>query len=130
MRPYSMDLRERVAAAVDDHVLSLRQIAGLFRVSLSFVSRLLKRRRDTGALEAAARRLAGSRTFACDVRDAAAVIGCSDSQVYNYLAGGDLTATNVAGDANGQSDVFVRVRGSGSTELISVASAGATAPMR
>src|SRR5262245_62046805 len=51
MRPYSMDLRERVAAAVDDHVLSLRQIAGLFRVSISFVTRLLKRRRDTGALD-------------------------------------------------------------------------------
>jgi hypothetical protein len=51
MRPYSMDLRERVAAAVDDHVWSLRQIAGLFRVSISFVSRLLKRRRATGALD-------------------------------------------------------------------------------
>jgi transposase len=51
MRPYSMDLRQRVAAAVDDHVLSLRRIAGLFRVSLSFVSRLLKRRRATGALD-------------------------------------------------------------------------------
>jgi transposase len=45
-----MDLRERVAAAVDDHVLSPRQIAGLFRVSLSFVSRLLKRRRAGGTL--------------------------------------------------------------------------------
>jgi transposase len=50
MRPYSMDLRERVAAAVDDRRWSQSQIAGLFRVSLSFVSRLLKRRRETGTL--------------------------------------------------------------------------------
>jgi transposase len=50
MRPYSMDLRERVAAAVDEGEGSLREIAGVFRVSLSFVSRLLQRRRDTGSL--------------------------------------------------------------------------------
>ena len=39
MRPYSTDLRERVAAAVDDGEGSLRDIAATFRVSLSFVSR-------------------------------------------------------------------------------------------
>src|SRR5262245_31061547 len=50
MRAYSMDLRERVAAAVDDGQLPQRQIARLFRVSLSFVSRLLKRRREAGTL--------------------------------------------------------------------------------
>jgi transposase len=50
MRPYSMDLRERVAAAVDAGEGSLREIAGLFRVSLSFVARLLRQRRDTGSL--------------------------------------------------------------------------------
>jgi transposase len=50
MRPYSMDLRERVAAAVDNGRWSRRQIAGLFRVSVSFVTRLLERRRETGAL--------------------------------------------------------------------------------
>ena len=50
MRPYSMDLRERVAAAVDEGDGSQREIARLFRVSLSFVSRLLKRRRETGDL--------------------------------------------------------------------------------
>lgn len=42
MRPYSMDLRERVAAAVDHHEGSQRQIARTFRVSLSFVVRLLQ----------------------------------------------------------------------------------------
>ena len=51
MRPYSMDLRERVAALVDEGQRSQHEIARLFRVSLSFVSRLLKRRRDTGALD-------------------------------------------------------------------------------
>src|SRR3954447_1491316 len=51
MRPYTMDLRERVAAAVDDGRWSQRQIARLFRVSLSFVSRLLKRRREVGTLD-------------------------------------------------------------------------------
>jgi transposase len=51
MRPYSTDLRERVAAAVDHQEGSLRQIARRFRVSLSFVVRLLQRRRDAETLE-------------------------------------------------------------------------------
>jgi len=50
MRPYSSDLRERVAAAVDDGEGSQRDIAATSRVSLSFVSRLLRRRRDAGTL--------------------------------------------------------------------------------
>lgn len=51
MRPYSMDLRERVVAAVDAGEGSLREIAQLFRVSLSFVSRLMAQRRDRGTLD-------------------------------------------------------------------------------
>src|SRR5512142_879167 len=51
MRPYSMDLRERVAAAVDHHEGSLRPIARTFRVSLSFIVRLLQRRRHAGTLD-------------------------------------------------------------------------------
>lgn len=51
MRPYSIDLRERVAAAVDQQEGSLREIAQLFRVSVSFVVRLLQRRRQAGTLE-------------------------------------------------------------------------------
>ena len=50
MRPYSMDLRERVAAAVDFREGSQRAIARRFRVSLSFVVRLLERRREAGTL--------------------------------------------------------------------------------
>jgi transposase len=50
MRPYSIDLRERVAAAVDHHEGSLRQSARMFRVSTSFIVRLLQRRRGAGTL--------------------------------------------------------------------------------
>ena len=44
MRPYSIDLRERVAAAVDEGEGPQREIASLFRVSVSFVSRLSAKR--------------------------------------------------------------------------------------
>jgi transposase len=49
MQPYSMDLRARVVATIEAHEGSFRQIARRFRVSLSFVTRLLKRRRETGS---------------------------------------------------------------------------------
>ncbi|MGE5755933.1 MAG: IS630 family transposase [Planctomycetaceae bacterium] len=51
MRPYSMDLRQRVAAAIDHGDGSFRQIARRFRVSLSFLARWLRRRRQAGTLE-------------------------------------------------------------------------------
>jgi transposase len=51
MGPYSKDLRERVAAAVDHGEGSQREIARRFRVSLSFLARLLQRRREAGTLE-------------------------------------------------------------------------------
>jgi transposase len=51
MGPSSTDLRERVAAAVDHQEGSQREIARLFRVSLSFVVRLLRRRRDADTLK-------------------------------------------------------------------------------
>ena len=50
MRPYSLDLRERIVAAVDRHEGSLRWIARVFGVSTSFIVRLLQRRRATGTL--------------------------------------------------------------------------------
>jgi transposase len=50
MRPYSLDLRERILAAVDAHDGSIRWIARIFRVSTSFIVRLLQRRRATGTL--------------------------------------------------------------------------------
>ena len=51
MRPYSTDLRERIVAAVDRGQHSLRQIAQLFCVNLSFLVRLLQRRRTTGSVQ-------------------------------------------------------------------------------
>ncbi len=51
MRPYSLDLRERVATAVDRHEGTLEEIADRFRVSVSFISRLLRKRRQTGSLD-------------------------------------------------------------------------------
>src|SRR5512147_3005361 len=50
MKPYSIDLRQRIAAAIDHGEGSFRQIARRFRVSLSFIARLLRRRRQTGTL--------------------------------------------------------------------------------
>ena len=50
MGSYSMDLRERVAAAIDEGECSKRQIAKRFRVTVSFCTRLLQRRRDAGTL--------------------------------------------------------------------------------
>lgn len=49
MRPYSTDLRERVVAAVERGEHSIRQIARIFAVSLSFVVRLLQRYRRSGS---------------------------------------------------------------------------------
>ena len=51
MDAYSMDLRERVAAAVDGGT-ARRAAARTFRVSPSFVTKLLRRRRETGSLAA------------------------------------------------------------------------------
>ncbi len=51
MRPYSNDLRERVAAAVDHHEGSLRQLARRFRIGLSTLVRWLERRKETGSLD-------------------------------------------------------------------------------
>lgn len=50
-RAYSADLRERVVGAVDRGEGSQREIARRFGVSLSFVVRMLQRRRSSGGLE-------------------------------------------------------------------------------
>ncbi len=48
--PYSSDLRKRVLAACDNQEGSYREIARRFRVSLSFIANLLRRRRQTGSI--------------------------------------------------------------------------------
>lgn len=50
MKPYSLDLRRRVLDAVQRGEGSLRELADLFRVHLSFIVRLLRRHRATGSL--------------------------------------------------------------------------------
>lgn len=50
MRPYSMDLRERVAAACDAREGTHGQIAKRFGVSDRWIRKLLQQRRDTGSL--------------------------------------------------------------------------------
>jgi transposase len=51
MRPYSTDLRARILIAIDRGEHSLRQVARLFSVSLSFLVRLLQRRRRSGSFQ-------------------------------------------------------------------------------
>lgn len=48
--PYSLDLRQKIIAALERGVGSQRAVADLFGVSLSFVERLLQRQRTTGTL--------------------------------------------------------------------------------
>jgi transposase len=50
MKPYSLDLRQRVFDAVQRGEGSLRELADFFQVHLSFIVRLLRRHRDTGSL--------------------------------------------------------------------------------
>lgn len=52
MRPYSQDLRERVVRACDQRVGTRGRVAELFGVSVSWVRKLLRRRRDTGSVAA------------------------------------------------------------------------------
>ncbi len=47
MAPYSMDLRSRVLADFDAG-LAAKEVAAKFRVSRSWVNRLVQRRRETG----------------------------------------------------------------------------------
>ncbi len=50
MKPYSMDLRERVVAACDAREGTREQIAERFGVSDRWIRKLLRRRRDTGSI--------------------------------------------------------------------------------
>src|SRR5277367_2714353 len=51
MTAYSQDLRQRILDTVQRGEGSLRQIARRFLVSVSFITRLLRTHRSTGALE-------------------------------------------------------------------------------
>jgi transposase len=64
MKAYSLDLRPKILRAADQGLGSPRAIATFFGVSLSFVEKLLRRRRTTGDL--APRPHAGGRRPSCD----------------------------------------------------------------
>lgn len=52
MKAYSLDLRERIAAACAEPKARIYQVAAQFRVSISFVDKLLHRQRTSGSLAA------------------------------------------------------------------------------
>jgi len=51
MKSYSMDLRERVIGAYDQKVGTQEQVAERFGVSVPWIKKLLRRRRESGTLE-------------------------------------------------------------------------------
>ncbi len=52
MKPYSQDLRERVASACAQPGRTIGQVAATFQVSVAFVDKLLRRQRATGSVAA------------------------------------------------------------------------------
>ncbi|OGX89464.1 helix-turn-helix domain-containing protein [Hymenobacter coccineus] len=52
MKAYSLDLRERVAAACTQPGRTVSAVAAQFSVSVSFVAKLLRRQRQSGSLAA------------------------------------------------------------------------------
>jgi transposase len=64
MKPYSLDLRQKILRAYDHKLGSQRALATLFGVSHAFLEQLLQRRRTTG--EIAPRRHGGGRQPRCD----------------------------------------------------------------
>ncbi len=64
MKPYSLDLRQKILRAYDQHRGSQRALAALFGVSHACLEQLLRRRRTTG--EIAPRAHAGGRQPHCD----------------------------------------------------------------
>ena len=51
MKTYSMDLRDRVVEAYDRHTGSQKEVAGRFEVSVSWLKKLLRFRRERGTYE-------------------------------------------------------------------------------
>jgi transposase len=65
MKPYSLDLRQKIVRAYDQKLGSQRALAALFGVSHAFLEQLLQRRRATGAM--APRPHGGGRQPCCDL---------------------------------------------------------------
>ncbi|SRR6266540_1749721 len=71
MKPYSLDLRQKILRAYDHKLGSQRALATLFGVSHAFLEQLLRRRRTTG--EIAPRPHGGGRQSHCDATALAVV---------------------------------------------------------
>lgn len=52
MKPYSMDLRERIMAACEAGTDSKAEVAKRFHVSVAWVKRLVQRKRESGSIAA------------------------------------------------------------------------------
>jgi len=50
MKPYSLDLRQKIVTAYDRGGISQRQLAKQFSVTKSFIQKLFKQRRETGSI--------------------------------------------------------------------------------
>jgi transposase len=50
MKPYSLDLRQKIINTYNSESISQRQLARRFGVALSFIQSLLKRYRETGSI--------------------------------------------------------------------------------
>ena len=50
MKPYPLELRQRIVEAVDQQLSTIEEIAGIFQVHASYVYKLLRQRRDTKEL--------------------------------------------------------------------------------
>lgn len=51
MPAFSLDLRRRIVDAVENREGTWPEVAGRFKVSVSFVKKLLRQRRETGSIE-------------------------------------------------------------------------------
>jgi transposase len=97
MRAYSTDLRERVIAACDARDGTRDQIAARFSVSVSWVRKLLQRRRETGSIAPKPR--GGGRAPAFDAAAAAQLreaVRADDDATLEELARAAGVACSVA----------------------------------
>ena len=78
MKAYSLDLRERVAAACQQPGRTIGAVAAQFSVSVSFVEKLLQRQRTSGSL--APLPLRGGPAPCLDASSRAEVVACLRQQ--------------------------------------------------
>ena len=78
MKAYSLDLRERVAAACQQPGRTIGAVAAQFSVSVSFVEKLLQRQRTRGSL--ASLPLRGGPEPSLDASNRADVVACLRQQ--------------------------------------------------